>query len=66
MEYVTAMSMKDLTKLINNGEFSKCRHCHSEYEDDDYAFALETGTCPYCHEIITNTKLKGEINYVRN
>lgn len=29
-----------------------CGTCKSPFEKDDYAFALETGTCPYCHKVL--------------
>lgn len=30
----------------------KCPHCEAVFEDDDFAYLLETGQCQYCHENI--------------
>lgn len=29
---------------------AKCFCCDAQFEEDDWAFAAETGTCQYCHE----------------
>lgn len=31
---------------------TKCKHCNAEFEEDDFAYALETGLCQYCHKEI--------------
>jgi ssDNA-binding Zn-finger/Zn-ribbon topoisomerase 1 len=35
-------------KEFENG----CTYCHSKFEEDDFAFLLETGKCPYCHHLL--------------
>lgn len=33
-----------------------CLHCGTEFEEDDYAYAWETGLCQYCHKPLHNGK----------
>lgn len=44
--------MQQLKSLIDRGIVKGCGNCNAEFEDDDFAFALETGTCQYCNEVL--------------
>ena len=35
---------------------NECPYCGEWYEDDDYAYLFETGSCQYCHELILEDK----------
>ena len=39
-----------MRKEFESGHVIGCAKCNSEFEEEDFAFALETGTCPYCHK----------------
>lgn len=45
-------NMKHLHSLIQNRDIKGCGHCKSTFEEDDFAYALETGTCQYCHSVL--------------
>ena len=49
---VNITNMQQLHSLIDRGMIKGCGHCNAEFDDDDFAFALETGTCQCCHEIL--------------
>lgn len=46
-------SMEELVNAVNDGEVEGCGHCDTEFDDDDLGYVVETGECPYCHEVIT-------------
>lgn len=39
-----------LVYLVRNNTIVGCGKCKALFEDEDFAFALGTGECPYCHE----------------
>jgi len=39
--------------LFLQGKIDGCLKCGAVFEDDDYAFASETGLCQYCHKTIS-------------
>ena len=41
-----------LYSLINDRSVKGCANCGAEFEDDDFAFALETGICQHCHKLL--------------
>ena len=49
---VNITNIQQLHSLINRGIIKGCGYCKAEFDDDDFAFALETGTCQYCHEVL--------------
>lgn len=49
---VNITNMQQLKSLIDRDILKGCGYCKAEFDDDDFAFALETGTCQYCHEIL--------------
>lgn len=49
---VNITNMQQLHSLINRGIIKGCGHCNAEFDDNDFAFALETGTCQCCHEVL--------------
>lgn len=49
---VNVCNMQQLKSLIDRGIIKSCGNCKAEFEEDDFAFALETGTCQYCHEVL--------------
>lgn len=44
--------------LIDEGKVAGCGHCGNIFEEDDFAFAKETGGCPYCRKTLTQIKFK--------
>ena len=49
---VNITNMQQLHSLIDRGIIKGCGHCNSEFDDDDFAFTLETGICQCCHEVL--------------
>ena len=49
---VNIVNMQQLHSLIDRGIIKGCGHCNAEFDDDDFAFELETGTCQCCHGIL--------------
>ena len=49
---VKITNIQQLHSLINRGIIKGCGFCKAEFDDDYFAFALETGTCQYCHEVL--------------
>lgn len=43
---------KDLKEKLESGEVIRCAKCGAIFEEDDGAFAVETGECQYCHELM--------------
>ena len=39
--------------LLLQGKIVGCLKCGMNFEEDDYAYASETGLCQYCHQIIS-------------
>ena len=50
MSFCTITGYKQMRKEFESGHVIGCAKCNSEFEEEDFAFALETGTCPYCHK----------------
>ncbi len=50
MSFCNVFGYKDLKEKLESGKVIDCAKCNSEFEEDDKAFALETGTYPYCHK----------------
>lgn len=40
----------ELSDVVSRYPHVACPYCGGEFEDDDKAFALETGLCQYCHK----------------
>lgn len=55
---VEVENVLSLCQLLDSGKVTGCGHCGSEFEEDDFAFAKETGGCPYCKSILTKVKFK--------
>lgn len=47
-----------LKKLITSGMVKGCAYCGSEFMDDDFAYALETGECQCCHNYLSEVTLQ--------
>ena len=45
-------NMKELMAAIKRNEITGCGSCEADFEEDDFAYAMETGECPYCHEVL--------------
>lgn len=45
--------LQELKSLIDQKILVGCGNCNGQFEKEDFAFAIETGTCPYCHEVLT-------------
>lgn len=45
--------LQELKSLIDQKVFVGCGCCNGQFAEEDFAFAIETGTCPYCHEVLT-------------
>lgn len=57
---VRTKSTSPITPILKSGDLydvykasdgrARCFCCDAQFEEDDWAFAAETGTCQYCHE----------------
>lgn len=52
MNFVNIFGANQLIEEIENGHVIGCGHCGSKFEEDDKAFAINVGECPYCHHLI--------------
>ena len=43
---------------INKNTIAGCGYCKANFEEDDLAYALETGKCQYCRSILDNVLTK--------
>lgn len=48
--------LRNVEELLRDGVILSCEKCNANFYDDDVAFAMETRTCPYCHEVIEKPK----------
>lgn len=54
--FMTVTNFVTLHSYIESGFVCGCGDCGVEFEEDDFAFALETGECPYCHDVLNSVK----------
>ena len=52
MSFCNVFGYNDLKRELESGKIIGCAKCNAEFEEDDKAFALETGECPYCHKLM--------------
>lgn len=53
---MTVTNFVTLRSYIESGFVCGCGDCGAGFEEDDFAFALETGECPYCHGRLDSVK----------
>ena len=52
-------NMKELHDLIQTKRVKGCAKCNTIfYDDEDFAFVLETGTCPCCNKVMVEVLRK--------
>lgn len=57
-------NMKELVDAIKVDIVKGCKNCEALFEDErDYAFVLETGSCPYCYKALTDVISDYEEDY---
>ena len=50
---INVYNVRDLHLFLHKKIIKGCGHCLHTFEEDDYAYAYETGTCQYCHKRIS-------------
>lgn len=54
--FVQVADLRTLSSYIRQGFVYGCMDCGAQFEEDDLAYALNTGECQYCHKILRNVK----------
>lgn len=55
---VNVHDFKALHYCIEKGTVIGCGYCEAIFEEDDFAFALNTGQCQYCHSTLMKVLVK--------
>lgn len=62
MVHVRCNSVEDFVRIVvpelYAGNKIVCANCDAVFENDDLAFAHETGACAYCHTLIRELLIK--------
>lgn len=55
---VNIHDINSLRYCIKKDTVAGCGYCEAIFEEDDFAYALETGTCQYCHSTLMKVLVK--------